>query len=281
MNNSDKMTDFSRLSRFGMMFKPLTENRGEELLTLYLAGFHAKTSAPQEKELESKESEAECGNTWQESLKKCSQLTLTLKTPLCSALEDSVLSSKTLPRWGSMQSGELYQRQMPERRTVETVFGFSLPTPTASDATSGAVIGKNDTYYTTTNGMPRKVNQNGKDGSVGLGRLVKMWPTPTAGDSKNAANRTATRHNPKSKHHSGTTLVDAVRMWPTPTVQDSKNNGAPSQMDRNTKPLNAEAGGKLNPTWVEWLMGWPLGWTDLKPLEMDKFQQWQQQHGVK
>ena len=28
--------------------------------------------------------------------------------------------------------------------------------------------------------------------------------------------------------------------------------------------------GTLNPTWVEWLMGWPIGWTDLKPLEMDK-----------
>jgi len=36
-------------------------------------------------------------------------------------------------------------------------------------------------------------------------------------------------------------------------------------------------GGRLNPMWVEWLMGWPLGWTDLKPLEMDKFQQWRQQ----
>lgn len=40
------------------------------------------------------------------------------------------------------------------------------------------------------------------------------------------------------------------------------------------------SGGKLNPTWVEWLMGWPLGWTDLKVLEMDKFQQWLQKHGV-
>jgi site-specific DNA-cytosine methylase len=39
------MTVFSRLSRFGMTFKPLTESRGEELLTLYLAGFPAKTSA--------------------------------------------------------------------------------------------------------------------------------------------------------------------------------------------------------------------------------------------
>ena len=41
----DKMTAFFRLSRFGMTYKPLTENRGEELLTLYRAGFHAKTSA--------------------------------------------------------------------------------------------------------------------------------------------------------------------------------------------------------------------------------------------
>jgi hypothetical protein len=35
----------------------------------------------------------------------------------------------------------------------------------------------------------------------------------------------------------------------------------------------------LNPMWVEWLMGWPLGWTDLKPLETDKFQKWLDEHG--
>ena len=45
----DKMTAFSRLSRYGMTYKPLTENRGEELLTLYLEDFHAKTSVPQER----------------------------------------------------------------------------------------------------------------------------------------------------------------------------------------------------------------------------------------
>ena len=39
----DKMTAFSRLSRFGMTFKPLTEDRGEALLMSYLAAFHAKT----------------------------------------------------------------------------------------------------------------------------------------------------------------------------------------------------------------------------------------------
>jgi hypothetical protein len=41
------MTKFSRLSRFGMTYKPLMESLGEELLTLYLADFHAKTLAQQ------------------------------------------------------------------------------------------------------------------------------------------------------------------------------------------------------------------------------------------
>ncbi len=85
-------------------------------------------------------------------------------------------------------------------------------------------------------------------------------------------------------------------MWPTPTVQDSANNGGPSQFRRNSLPLNAvvklwptptvsgnynragssakagdglatAAGGALNPMWVEWLMGFPPGWTDCEPSE--------------
>jgi hypothetical protein len=36
--------------------------------------------------------------------------------------------------------------------------------------------------------------------------------------------------------------------------------------------------GKVTPTNHEWLMGWPLGWTELKQLETDKFRSWQQQH---
>jgi hypothetical protein len=51
-------------------------------------------------------------------------------------------------------------------------------------------------------------------------------------------------------------------MYPTPTTQDAANNGSPSQSERNTPPLNAVVGGTLNPDWVEWLMGWPVGWTD-------------------
>jgi len=39
------------------------------------------------------------------------------------------------------------------------------------------------------------------------------------------------------------------------------------------------ATGTLNPTWVEWLMGWPIGWTDLNALETDKFLTWPHSHG--
>lgn len=38
--------------------------------------------------------------------------------------------------------------------------------------------------------------------------------------------------------------------------------------------------GQLNPQWVEWFMGWPIGWTELKPLAMDKFREWQLQHSA-
>ena len=65
----------------------------------------------------------------------------------------------------------------------------------------------------------------------------------------------------------GMPLSLAVRMFPTPTVQDASNNGGPSQYERNSLPLNAVAGGSLNPEWVEWLMGYPSGWTDLGALE--------------
>jgi hypothetical protein len=51
---------------------------------------------------------------------------------------------------------------------------------------------------------------------------------------------------------------------PPPPAQDAKNNGGPSQHRRNTPPLNAIANGPLNPEWVEWLMGFPRGWTDLE-----------------
>jgi hypothetical protein len=79
-----------------------------------------------------------------------------------------------------------------------------------------------------------------------------MWPTPTARDWKDGS-------------YCENVPVNGLlgrAVWPTP--QDANNNGGPAQSSRNTPPLNARVGGQLNPTWVEWLMGFPTGWTDLE-----------------
>lgn len=47
----------------------------------------------------------------------------------------------------------------------------------------------------------------------------------------------------------------------------------------NVRKDIAEFGWKLNPRSHEWLMGWPIGWTNLRPLATDKFQQWLHSHG--
>ena len=110
----DKMTGFSRLSRFGMTFKPLTENLGEELLTLYLAAFHAPTLVQQEKEQESMEKPLECGEKWRGSFTKYDPDTSSWKTHQCSLLGDLDEFLETWPQWGLMRDGECW-----EQRTLE------------------------------------------------------------------------------------------------------------------------------------------------------------------
>jgi hypothetical protein len=36
--------------------------------------------------------------------------------------------------------------------------------------------------------------------------------------------------------------------------------------------------GRPSPVIHEWMMGWPIGWSDIRPLEMDKFRVWQSLH---
>ena len=55
-----------------------------------------------------------------------------------------------------------------------------------------------------------------------------------------------------------------TRLFPTPLANDAKNNGSPSTMRRKSLGLNALIGGRLNPNFLEWLMGYPIGWTEIK-----------------
>ena len=60
----------------------------------------------------------------------------------------------------------------------------------------------------------------------------------------------------------------------------TRKDGKDRSNDRLDHAVMYSDGGQLNPDWEEWLMGWPIGHTALKPLEMAKFQEWQQQHSM-
>ena len=186
----DKMTGFSRLSRFGMTFKPLTESRGEELLTLYLAAFHAPTFPQQEKEQELMEKPLECGEKWRGSFTKYDPDTSSWKTHQCSLLGDLDEFSETWPQWGLMRNGECWEQIPLDFPITEPGFGW-LPTPIATDWKGGCSAIRKDT------GKPR---------------------------------------------------TDSIRMY----IKTKFNITYP------------------NPNFLEALMEWQPGWTDLKPLVMDK-----------
>ena len=55
-------------------------------------------------------------------------------------------------------------------------------------------------------------------------------------------------------------------MVPTPIARDWKSGRTSAKTrEKNSRPLSEFVGGSLSPQWVEWLMGFPEGWTDLSP----------------
>jgi hypothetical protein len=267
---NDKTMEFSNLSQFGLTSKLLTEQDGEELLTSYLEAFRAKTLAQQEKAQESKVSEAECGKKWHGLLAKLDLNTLLWKTAQCSLLEDLEQSLEIWPRWGLMRNGECYLRPM----LVQTI----------NEKESG-LLPDNETFFHTPNTTGL---DGGSNSRKALKKRLKEWPTP---DANMGARGTQPDWQPirKSGQPAQYTINQAVRdSFPTPQASDNRDRGnlsSPCVQRRaeigkqiSLSQSVSESSGKLNPTWVEWLMGWPLAWTDLKPLEMDKCLYVQPQH---
>jgi hypothetical protein len=280
----DKMTELSRLSRYGMTYKPLTENLGEELLTLYLEVFHAKTLVPQEKAQELTGKEAECGEKWRASFTKFDPDLSLWRTHQCSLLGDLDEFSETWPQWGLMRDGECWEQRTLEQTIRGTGYGFSpngvdsfhTPNTTGLDGGSNSrrALKKKVELCPTPTSSTGGPNHNspttlaGKRYTMNLAGYAQKFPTPLATDWK--------PRGPNSKQQG---LAERVK-WGTPKAQDSRH----ALWDRGKSNLGEQVsglhnGGKLNPTWVEWLMGWPLEWTDLKPLEMDKSLCVQQPHG--
>jgi hypothetical protein len=178
-----------RDSQFGTMSKPSTGDHGEAPLASCPEDSLVRTFPAPEKGPESRGSEAACGSTWRELSARYDRVACGWKTHRCLFAEVLPWSSVTLPRWGMMRDGVLWERTTPGLPTSGTGFGCSLPTPKSRD-----------------------------------------WK----GQSQRGI------HGP----------MDAL-----PNIDSG--DGTP-------------IGGSLNPPWVEWLMGWPVGWTDCDALVTDK-----------
>ena len=240
----DKMTVFSKLSRSGMTFAPLTDDLGEALLKSYREAFLVKTSVSAEREMALKANEVPCGTKWRGWLAKYDPSTSSWKTPQSSLFGEESESLETLPRWGMTVNGLLWEQPMLEPHISATESGFLLPTQTASMMPCEGTVRIMRKHWESGEFTLEEASAiAGRDVRKSQGK-VQAWPTPSAsmGNRGTQAEWTPMR---KSGHTAQYTLNQALR-------------------DSTGKI------GKPNPSWTEWLMGWPMGWTDLKPLVTDK-----------
>lgn len=184
-------------------------------------------------------------------------------------------------------------------RTGMWVNGRAYRLPTLAPRISGTAYSSSDTWPTPRVGGGNRTSRNAlmnvkghSSGAAGLsleqsievreGRLPReldsaeqlppkyraVWPTPTANGN----------HNRKGlSEKSGDGLATAVKLSPTPTSRDWRSGkSSEATQARNSRPLNEviaaqeDAGNSilpmyLNPDWVEWLMGFPIGYTRVEP----------------
>lgn len=200
----------------------------ELFLTLSVEDSPARTSPSPEKVKASQASEADFGSNTLASSKKSDPFSSSLRTCLAfelSALTECWLTWKDL---GTPESRSWWVLSMPAHPINGNGLGL-LPTPTAVSYGS---------------------NQGGAAGRVGpkrhsLRSMARngLWPTIRASDSEKGGRGdllASIRGYKTQRAH-----------WPTPTA----NRWSGLQSHGRNAVL-----GTLNPTWVEWLMGFPLFW---------------------
>lgn len=98
---------------------------------------------------------------------------------------------------------------------------------------------------------------------------VRIWRTPTANDAKNST------FPPSQINRDSLTSQLMMTLYPTPTTGAGLCGGTGNYQQLKAKAESGEItegerrsmaagnGGQLNPDWVEWMMGFPVGWTSL------------------
>jgi hypothetical protein len=297
-----RTTDACRLSRSGMMYAPLTEGHGEAVLMSFLEAFPARTLAQPEGERGSQGQGLVCGRKWRELSVKYDRDSSGWKTHQCLFPEVLPWSSVTLPKWGMMRDGVLWERTMPARLTRGIGVG-SWPTPNqrdwkdsgptqgnrkspnlgtmvhrpplGSNVNAAMTGGATSTECTPTNASARRLT-NGSPTPMGA------FPTPTA-SMMTAADMEQARYA-GNKGGNRPSYQEAKQTWPTPSSNNGTGGctglaGGSGNRKKLYRMLGETEGKKmgsqaLNPNWVEWLMGWPLCWTTLGNMPKEWIDDW-------
>lgn len=259
----------------------LTHPNTPEKWTASMRDSLAKILAQQEKALESREQEADL------LVRSSAQLTLfdpslfSSKTPQRYEPEDGMWFSANWWREDTPTGTESLPRLMLGPVT-SGLGGGAWPTPTAQDNIQ--IKGK-DKRGTTLGGAVRMWPTPclpGNGGSNGKRKLSQMmFLTPRASDTgKGEKSETFVKRMGDRTENCFQSLAAQVQNLPTPTTRDWKSGTGAKPREGSANPLSSVIGGQLNPPWVEWLMGWPIGWTELKRLGTAKFRSKRRRPGV-
>ena len=247
----DNEMESCQSSQSGTTSQPSMENLGADSSMLSRVDSLARIYRQQVKAQGLEENDQGSGEKWRESLTRYDPDTASWKTHQCLLLGGLESFSEIFPKWGMMRTGECWGLTMSAHLIEENESGL-WPTPTVAEATK----------------IPATANY----GQIGLNNHPRIRGLPT--------------REKMGKDRKG---LDGGKSTPqiylTPTRSDYRSpNLNPAKSGQKVEPssghaLPARVGGQLNPSWVEWLMGWPIEWTDLKPLGMDKFHKWLASHG--
>ena len=199
------------------------------------------------------------------------QSTLSWRTLQRCLLEGWIKFSERLPRMGTMRNGKLYQRKAWVRRIDGTECSLSdaWPTPSAQEPgiKTNRLVDKNGNQPTHSSQRlyDKETGRLCQKGLTQAVQIAALWPTPKATDGTKGS-RTKEGAEKELKRGKNLDLGMVAALWPTPTANEDAAgtpHGKMQKMLGNHPDVRNTGAGTLNPQWVEWLMGFPDGWTDL------------------
>jgi DNA (cytosine-5)-methyltransferase 1 len=113
----------------------------------------------------------------------------------------------------------------------------------------------------------------------------EIWPTPQVDDSKNSERNQKRRKTLTSKvwatpNSSPVTCSQSIEATLRLLNRNDRNREQGQLIESVVKNMSddqlsdSDKKGVLNPDWVEWLMGWPIGWSSLEPMKELSFRDW-------